>query len=232
MIQKRASIICLSLLGLVLSGMGNVSQEVDDDFSVCRLDLNQRNVKRANDPSFVYTLNNDISCYVVNESQFSAFEKKNMEDYFDQDGVIVVNEKEFGINDISQYYDLDGVEVSVLDDSQVFGTFLLKNPLSHNREAVSYGPEFTILEDDEKLTEKEFEDLYLEWVHSFDSQSFLEQILAYISKIIQNGEYVSYEEPELVSLGRASTLQVVSNIRNSREVICSYRMSAEVFQGQ
>lgn len=234
MIIKKKLLNYMLCVGFVYNCFGQNQNKSDSNFIVERLDISPKvlNKKYAIKPSFEYTLDNDVSCYVVNETQFSNFESNNLLNYLKNGGVIIINQKEFSGNDIQKYYKIDNFVIESLDTSQSFGTILFHDIESEKVKVISYGIDYLIPNYYTNDGVNSFKTLVENWLSSINIEDILNKIISLIKGWIENSKgNVEIEETQKDSLGTASCIQVVSNILNPKEIICSYQIDAEILQG-
>lgn len=215
----------------------------NDTFSVVRLDKRINHIARLKATNktgkFEYALSNNVSCYVVNESDFSALQRRNVNNYLESGGAIVVNGKNLSMKSIVAKVDVPSGQLNFLDSNETYGTFLYKT--ERGIEINSYTVDF--IEDSEKLSAMSNEEEQF-YVGKAEENLNTDDIIDWIVEIIKEHLYeikdnqsddekqtIENKTREEIPLGTASCYNLLFGLLTGRRM-CSYKIVSEVKQGQ
>ncbi len=230
-----SSCILCTLFSINPDGFTKNSDETK--FKIERLDLEKssQKINRVNsNTNFGYTLSDDVSCYVVDESELASLEKNNVTDYLKNGGSIIINDKNVKMSDITKVVDVSKGELDFLNISNTYGSFLYQNKdeIKINSYTVSF------VEEQEKLDNLSKEEIN-QYVYAAENSVNVEDIIDWITKIIEeilkqigdSKDKEDVEENEEYVLGNATCYNLLYGLISKRRM-CSYKINSEVKQGQ
>ena len=226
-IKSKVANICFCLLFTNAMGinLGDTCPALNNQ----SVSLTKNNKKYASG-SFNYELSNDVSCYCIDISEMSYYKKRSVDNYLDQGGVILVNNKNVTRNDFQTMTASHIGTVGFLNNDKK-GSFLFRN--DDELQLWSYNLDFF------NDTEIEDADTITKMTKEAESQITTDDIVNWILEFIEN--WMNYwkkhksdksKTSQLVELGTAHTAVIVPLLKNPKEIICSYQISATVRQGQ
>lgn len=160
----------------------------------------------------------------------SYYKKRSVDNYLNQGGVILVNNKKVTIGDFQKITASNIGTVGFLNDEKK-GSFLFRN--DDKLELWSYYLDFF------NDTEIEDADTIAKRTKEAESQITIDDIVNWILEFIENWmNYWKNHKPneskdnQLLELGTAHTAVIVPLLSNPKKMVCSYDISATVRQGQ
>lgn len=222
-------IVFISFFSLLFTSL-NVTSDNDvnntTDNNVSYEVLNHNKLKTKNKTTFSYSLEDDISCYVVDLSEMCYLERRDVDNYLDKGGVIIVNNKDVQINDFQEITASELDTVYFTENENKEGCFIFKN-IDH-LELWSYALDFINDIGIETINE------LLKFIAEVKSNILIRTIINWkiqlIKKIIEGSK--SKQEEKTCNLGTARTAMLVTLLSNPNELACSYELQGTVIQGK
>lgn len=241
--MKKAVVLPVSILCCLISRFAYVSEPAqrkteNSDDTICRLDKSKisHNMKLSDKSSFGYTLSDDVSCYVVDKSEFSYLQRRNVTDYLTHGGSIIINDKNITMKDIVDKVDLDCGDLSFLDSENTYGTFLYNSENGIEIDSYSLG----LIEKQETLDEMakdQIEKQAYQTEQSIAHEDIIDWIIQLIKKITSefnensDNESTRENESDEIILGTATCYNLLYGLISGKRM-CSYKINTEVRQGQ